>query len=304
MWTNPTRRAVLPDSGSQDKTMELQFFCPRWGSEQLAFSEFCAKAKAAGYHGIEMSLPTGMQDKTDLILESLSLHGLSLIGQHHQTSIADRAGHARELQAHLRWLASAKPLFINSQTGRDWFPFEDNLALIGAAQAIAEESGITVLHETHRGKFSFCAAATKPFLDRLPELRLSADFSHWCTVSESLLEDQEAAVSAAIDRTDHIHARVGHAEGPQVSDPRAPEWQSALDAHPALDRHARGIPVGHKLLRDGLPEKPLRLSPGLAMEQENTRNPKYFVLDGCQTRANTCGHGQTRQDRLVPHPTG
>jgi len=211
--------------------MELQFFCPRWGSEQLAFSEFCAKAKAAGYHGIEMSLPTGMQDKTDLILESLSLHGLSLIGQHHQTSIADRAGHARELQAHLRWLASAKPLFINSQTGRDWFPFEDNLALIGAAQAIAEESGITVLHETHRGKFSFCAAATKPFLDRLPELRLSADFSHWCTVSESLLEDQEAAVSAAIDRTDHIHARVGHAEGPQVSDPRAPEWQSAMDAH-------------------------------------------------------------------------
>lgn len=211
--------------------MTIQFFCPRWGSEQLAFDSFCARAKAAGYDGVEMGLPTGERDKTDQILETLATHGLYLIGQHHQTSTANREEHSKELEAHLRWLAGAKPLFINSQTGRDWFPFEDNLALIGAAQAVADGTGVTILHETHRGKFSFCAAATKPFLDRLGDLRLSADFSHWCNVSESLLEDQEAAVSAAIDRTDHIHARIGHAEGPQVNDPRAPEWQSAFDAH-------------------------------------------------------------------------
>ncbi|MDX9957722.1 MAG: sugar phosphate isomerase/epimerase [Spirochaetia bacterium] len=211
--------------------MELLFFCPRWGSEQLAFGDFCTKAKGAGYAGVEMNLPTGEQDRTDGILDTLARHSLSFIGQHHQTHAADRVEHRKELQAHLRWLASARPLFINSQTGRDWFPFEDNLALIGAAQAVAEETGVTILHETHRGKFSFCAAATKPFLDRLADLRLSADFSHWCTVSESLLEDQEAAVSAAIEWTDHIHARVGHAEGPQVNDPRAPEWHTAFDAH-------------------------------------------------------------------------
>ena len=29
----------------------------------------------------------------------------------------------------------------------------------------------------------------------------------------------------------HIHARIGHQEGPQVSDPRAPEWATAADAH-------------------------------------------------------------------------
>jgi sugar phosphate isomerase/epimerase len=211
--------------------MKLQFFCPRWGSEQLTFGDFCAKAKAAGYDGVEMSLPTGDQDKTDRILETLAHHGLSFIGQHHQTRTSDMDAHRKELQAHLRWLASAKPLFINSQTGRDWFPFEGNLALLGTAKAVAVETGVTILHETHRGKFSFCAAATKPFLDSLADLRLSADFSHWCNVSESLLDDQEAAVSAAIERTDHIHARVGHAEGPQVNDPRAPEWKAALDAH-------------------------------------------------------------------------
>jgi sugar phosphate isomerase/epimerase len=229
--------------------MTLQFFCPRWGSEQLAFNDFCTKVKAAGFDGVEMSLPTGDQDTTDHILATLAKHGLAFIGQHHQTSTADRAEHANELQTHLSWLARAKPLFINSQTGRDWFPLDDNLALIGVAQAIAEETGITILHETHRGKFSFCAAGTKPFLDRLPGLRLSADFSHWCNVSESLLEDQEAAVSAAIDRTDHIHTRVGHTEGPQVSDPRAPEWQTAFETHLAwwdriIQKHRdRGTPT-------------------------------------------------------------
>ena len=32
-------------------------------------------------------------------------------------------------------------------------------------------------------------------------------------------------------RTQHLHARVGHAEGPQVNDPEAPEWKKALDRH-------------------------------------------------------------------------
>ena len=64
-----------------------------------------------------------------------------------------------------------------------------------------------------------------------PQLRLTADFSHWCNVSESLLEDQAESLALAIERTDHLHARVGHAQGPQVSDPRAPEWQPAVEAH-------------------------------------------------------------------------
>ena len=35
----------------------------------------------------------------------------------------------------------------------------------------------------------------------------------------------------AIERTDAVSARVGHAQGPQVADPRAPAWAEALSAH-------------------------------------------------------------------------
>ena len=64
-----------------------------------------------------------------------------------------------------------------------------------------------------------------------PELKLTFDLSHWCSVSESYLEDQEETVNLAIERAAHIHARIGHPEGPQVNDPRVPEWETAVDTH-------------------------------------------------------------------------
>lgn len=34
--------------------------------------------------------------------------------------------------------------------------------------------------------------------------------AHWVAVAESFLEDQSEAVKLAIERADHIHARVGY----------------------------------------------------------------------------------------------
>jgi len=50
-------------------------------------------------------------------------------------------------------------------------------------------------------------------------------------VAETFLHDQQDAVDLAVSRTRHIHARIGHTQGAQVSDPRAPEWQEALEMH-------------------------------------------------------------------------
>jgi hypothetical protein len=68
-------------------------------------------------------------------------------------------------------------------------------------------------------------------MERLPEFRVTFDVSHWCNVHESNLEDQPETLAMTLDRVDHIHARIGHAEGPQVNDPRAPEWKSFVEAH-------------------------------------------------------------------------
>ena len=50
-------------------------------------------------------------------------------------------------------------------------------------------------------------------------------------VHESLLQEQDLLLEEVLNRTQHIHARVGFEEGPQVNDPQAPEWKTALERH-------------------------------------------------------------------------
>jgi len=99
------------------------------------------------------------------------------------------------------------------------------------SEKVSRETGVPIYHETHRGRILFAANIARPFIEKIPSLRLTLDISHWCNVHESYLDDQEETVALALSRTDHIHARVGHPEGPQVSDPRAPEWNTALQKH-------------------------------------------------------------------------
>jgi hypothetical protein len=77
----------------------------------------------------------------------------------------------------------------------------------------------------------YAAPVARQFVEAIPGLRVTLDISHWCNVHESLLNDQEETVQLVLSRVDHIHARIGHPEGPQVNDPRAPEWEAAVKRH-------------------------------------------------------------------------
>ena len=210
--------------------METRFFCPRWGHAHLSWEVFAAQVKAAGYDGIETDLPEQEAAAQDL-LRVLARNDLLLVAQHWETIDTDFDLHQHNYTKRLRRLASVRPLFINSQTGRDFFTAEQNERLLSCAADIAASTGIPVYHETHRGKFSFAAHITAAFLEREQALQLTLDISHWMAVAETYLYDQSAAIGLAIGRTRHVHARVGYTQGPQVPDPRAPEWQEALRVH-------------------------------------------------------------------------
>ena len=59
-------------------------------------------------------------------------------------------------------------------------------------------------------------------------MRITADLSHWVCVSESYLENFKVELDEAIRRAEHIHARVGFIEGPQIPDPRSSFWQEEV----------------------------------------------------------------------------
>ena len=129
----------------------------------------------------------------------------------------------------LEEIAAFRPDTINSHTGKDYFSFEDNCRVIEAVEAFSQSSGIPVWHETHRGRFSFHGSTFLPYLDVFPDLSIAADFSHWCNVSESMLQHQDHIIDAVIPHIRHIHARIGWEQSAQVNDPFAPEWSSRVE---------------------------------------------------------------------------
>lgn len=210
--------------------MKIKFFCPRWGSENISWNKFAAKVKAADFDGIETPIPFEENEKAKLII-ALNKYGLLLIGQYYQSFERDFELHKESFRAHLENIASLEPLLAVSQTGKDYFTSIQNKELFDLAATVERETAIVITHETHRNKALFAAHIAKELLLQNPDIQITADFSHWCTVSESLLNEQEDAVNLAISRAIHIHARIGHAESAQVSDPRADEWKTALETH-------------------------------------------------------------------------
>lgn len=196
----------------------------------MSWDEFAQKAKSSGYDGVEASIPFEENEKREL-LGALSKHELFLIGQYYQSFEKDFEIHKKNFSKYLENIAVLKPLLIVSQTGKDYFSAEQNKALFGIAENIARQRNVVITHETHRNKALFAAHIAKKLLEENHDVKITADFSHWCAVSESLLEQQQDAVKLAISRTLHIHARVGHAQGAQVSDPRAKEWKAELETH-------------------------------------------------------------------------
>jgi len=210
--------------------MNVKFFCPRWGSESLLFSVFIQKVMDDGYDGVEISLP----DSTKLQKEYLSVlsdAGIPFILQHHQTDKKTVDEYISEFVSRMEMLADANPLFINSQTGKDFFFFEDNCRIIEKANEVEAKSGVPIYHETHRGKFSFACHVMPEYVDVFPDMKITADFSHWVNVSESLLEHQQETIDRIIPNVFHVHSRVGYLEGPQVNHPGAPENKPFLERH-------------------------------------------------------------------------
>jgi sugar phosphate isomerase/epimerase len=210
---------------------ELKILNTNWGFAGTV-DAFCAKTKKEGYDGIEMWWPLSKTDQDDLFA-ALKKHQLE-IGFLCGGSQSNPAAH---LDAFKKMIDAAagntiqRPLYINCHSGRDYFSYAQNKLFIDHTTALSKQTGITICHETHRSRMMFAAHIARDFAEKIPELRFTLDVSHWCNVHETLLQDQKETVDIILAKVEHIHARIGHPEGPQVNDPRAPEWETAVKQH-------------------------------------------------------------------------
>jgi sugar phosphate isomerase/epimerase len=216
---------------SMNKNFELKILATNWGFGG-SIDEYCSKVKHDGYDGIEIWWPMDKKDQ-DALFAALKKNNLE-VGFLTAGSQSNYEEHFATFKSMVDAAAKntvQRPLYINCHSGRDYFSFEQNKTFIDHTLQLSKDTGLKICHETHRSRILFAAPVARQYFDKIPELRITFDVSHWCNVSESLLQDQPETVNIALQRVDHVHARIGHPEGPQVNDPRAPEWDATMQAH-------------------------------------------------------------------------
>ena len=207
--------------------MELLLARHLWGISEDWEAAF-PRIKAAGYGAIETSVPArGDQVRFRELLAQYELKYIAMVF----TSGANVAEHVHSFESQVEQSLALNPILINSHSGRDAWDESQIHDFFQAVLKIEAHTPVAVGHETHRGRILFNPWVTRSLLAHFEGLHLVCDLSHWVCVCERLIDSELDIIKAAARRCVHLHTRVGYEQGPQVPDPRAPEFSHHLEAH-------------------------------------------------------------------------
>jgi sugar phosphate isomerase/epimerase len=216
--------------------MELKLFKTLWGHSD-SFETACASAADAGFDGLEAPSSSSRAVRSDYRsaladYDLLYIAEITTAGSYVPEAGLDAGAHFDSFQQKLEQSLELDPILVNCLAGSDLWTFSDTVDFFHKALPLAQRCGAAVAFETHRSRSLFHPLVTTKLLHEIPELQLTIDFSHWCCVCERLVMDELPYVlELCAKHARHIHARIGYDQGPQVPDPRAPEYAPALLAH-------------------------------------------------------------------------
>jgi sugar phosphate isomerase/epimerase len=213
--------------------MKLMLVRHLWGVEHTrGLERFLPRWRESGYEAVESAFH--ISPDRDALLRLLKHSGWPWIAQvfsrdfHPGGTVRE---HLDSLRSQVEDCLAHRPVFFNAQSGSDAWCLAEAEDFYGAALDLERRLGVEIAHETHRLRCFGNPWTTRAVLETFPSLKLTCDFSHWVCVAERLLEDCGPIIELAARHCHHLHARVGYEEGPQVPDPRAPEWSRHVAAH-------------------------------------------------------------------------
>lgn len=199
-----------------------------WGLEDdpARYGRALADVAAAGYDAV--SCPVQALPDGDAFAAMLADSRLEYVPQLF-TFGRTVEEHLQSLRDGLVRAAPFSPRHVVAQSGRDHWAFGEAVAFFRQALDMAAELGLTVAHETHRGRILYAPWVAQRVLAEVPGLPLSCDLSHWTCVAESM-RIHDAVLHVVAGAAIHVDARVGFEEGPQVPDPREERYAAHLQA--------------------------------------------------------------------------
>lgn len=215
--------------------MQQKIFKTLWGFDG-DYLKAVNEAVADGYDGIEGPAPQDrfVANEFCAAMEEAGLHYIQEIctgGDYVPDRRANVDEHLRAFEQGFAAGTELSPLFVTSMAGCDAWPEEMSVDFFQRGMALTTDAGLTLCYETHRSRSLFNPWTTRRIVEVIPEIKLTADFSHWCVVCERLIDTELEVIEAIADNIHHVHARVGYDQGPQVPHPAAPEYAEALAAH-------------------------------------------------------------------------
>lgn len=164
----------------------------------------------------------------------------------HLASLVQQVRHAKELGA----------VLVNSHSGHDAWDLETGASFLRECLKVERDLGVPISHETHRRRLLWNPWQARDLLRAVPELKVTADLSHWCVAMERVPTPETDStwheiLALVASRCVLVHARVGYNEGPQVPDPTAPEYAFECTEHMRWWRQiwaaqkARGVEVSY-----------------------------------------------------------
>jgi len=213
--------------------MQLNLFRTLWGVT-TPWQQTVNELKEVGCGGIEARVPKTRPEQQLLAqkLEDAELDYIAIVFSGGDVIPAQAETPNQHLERLKERFASAKglnPRFVNLLAGNDRWPLAQQVDFLGQAHELAASYDLFCSFETHRATSLYSPWLTLEIIQQLPQLRFTADISHWILVSERLLNDPVDDFSEFIQRVHHIQARAGYDQGPQVPHPAAPEYRTALE---------------------------------------------------------------------------
>jgi sugar phosphate isomerase/epimerase len=187
---------------------------PHGEDREWSLSEKLEMAAAGGFDGVDIAWTPlfPASDAIDLAHRNGRRFGLTCFPR----SVADFKGIVEAIGTF-----PCAPEYVNLQPNVRVFTVAEGVPVLREWLKIASDANLDVKIETHRDRMTTDLRFTLQLIDALPELRLTADLSHYVVGEEfqvwPVSEENHALIRRIIQRADLFHGRVASREQVQIT---------------------------------------------------------------------------------------
>ncbi len=167
------------------------------------------RAKNAGFEAVECWL-TDQNEREHKV--ALDRAGLRLVLGH-------RPFHLEDVRKTVDRAVKLGADYVFAQPADAFADLNSVVEICTEGRKIANDKGMALFIETHRNNFTENIPQTLQLIDKIPDIRFTADLSHFVVVGEFYGWKEEGAIGRMLpilERTSHMHGRISNGESVQV----------------------------------------------------------------------------------------